>query len=180
MTTDDFHIFNTSPRTLVRSLQKESSPESESRKVQSRNKCADVDYDASRDAIWSGKDSPNASIKDDESRVRKQGRAALALKGKMLLQQLESLANEVSCKSNAHEGDLQESTSVWSDGVWQSESVSSASSRILCFGITDKQGQLSTSVQAVVEKQKCGLKLEGEGGYRTHGNLEGGIGEMVS
>eukprot|EP01018_Ginkgo_biloba_P024325 Gb_08088 [translate_table: standard] len=135
LTVDDFHIFTT-PRRLIRSLQQQTSPESTSVKNQARKLCEDVEYETSSEADWSEGDNLIASNSNHELEDRLQGRVTVAVKGRVLFDKLESVADEVTHRSNATEN-IQESSSVWSSAIQRTESVSSAFSSTLCMD--DKQ-----------------------------------------
>eukprot|EP01018_Ginkgo_biloba_P003237 Gb_33275 [translate_table: standard] len=159
MTVDDFHMFNTSPRTLVRSLQQQFSPESEKVKKQAKERCADAGYDP----IWSIRNNPIASDTDDELRARKQGLANVACRGRMLFSDLESVVNGDLERRKAQAGDPDKLSSPWSSTVEKVGFTSSASSNIPFPEITDKQEELPIiNMQTVAVKGNPGVNCRKE------------------
>eukprot|EP01018_Ginkgo_biloba_P033186 Gb_10260 [translate_table: standard] len=144
LTIGEISIFS-SPRRLVSSLQQQSSPEFTSKKKQSRKQCqdsADDSYENSSGADWNMSYNPVASNTDDEVRGRNRGRVTVALEGRILFDKLDNVAEGVSDISDSQEEDLQDNSSVWSESVNRSKSLSSTSSSALVQEIPDNKEDL--------------------------------------
>ncbi|KAH9291380.1 hypothetical protein KI387_043429 [Taxus chinensis] len=111
---DDMNVFSI-PRVFVRSLKHHSSPKSTSRKSQSKNEFTDF-TDGNYDEYDALRGENNRQMTD-------------VLKGQLLLDKLESVADGLSDRSNSIEGSVQNS-SVWSESVQRSNSLSPSSSNL--------------------------------------------------